>query len=951
MAYQPKSYRKFVATAATATLVASAFAPLASAADASKFKDVPESYKEAVEFVVLKGANGKSETQFGTHDNITRVEAGVLLVKVLGLDIEKAPASGFTDVNPTYAKHINALKAAGITSGKSTTKFGAYDEITRGELAKWIAKGFELKGTSDKVFSDVNESYKAAVSALVAAGVTNGINETQFGTNNNAKRGDYAKFLFRAANPAPSTEVLAIEADGKDKITLKLKGEVKEVKASDFKFDNGLEVKEAKVVKAPAAAADEVTTTVELTTSTQTPGAKYTLQTLFGVKPNGKVSVDIPAVVNPAVESVSAINAKQLVVEFNKAVSADSVITTPGTTNTLEAGVVSVLRTSTTAHGADVDPALAGYAASLSEDGKTLTITAPSAKFFAGNYDVAVKNVVSGNDKLENYYSKFTADDSVAPLVTGVSYNQKTDKFEVTLSEPIDSLNGQVVRVNGNPIAFDAITAPTKKLTFARGNVAFGSNATLYIAGLKDAAGNLLNSYNGTISATEDASALSVASITQVSNTKARVTFNKALDSASVAKITGPVASNGLVVSKPDGTVTQDYTVVAAPAAVNPDGNVYEITFNEATYASSNSHVFTVTFTAEAFKGITGNKNALHTAAVTLNKDVTAPTVSSTVLNYGGTKLEVTVSEDVDAVSLATGVSAGKVKLRKDGAELTGVSANVKPGTTNVIEVVTTDVTAVSSGKLKSGSYTVRFETGAFTDLSGVSVAATNTGSVSVGSTPSQPLNVVLGQGGTNTFTVTAPAGQTFTTASLSASNFTVDGVAVPATSDITLNPDRDVITVKLPTVDSVKFSGSALFAVNGLTLQSGTALNNAVSTLAVTDNTAATLTGARLLGDSLELTFDEALESNYAPADIAALIADFEIKGGTTALTAGTTDAVVGVVSGNKITLTITGGDSNWSTVKAASTVTVETDSPTSALDDANGVIVRDNVKVTVAK
>ena len=77
-------------------------------------------------------------TTFGTYDTIKRVDAAVFVVKALGLNVDSAPASGFTDVPARAEKEVNALKAAGITAGKSTTTFGAQDNITRGELAKWL---------------------------------------------------------------------------------------------------------------------------------------------------------------------------------------------------------------------------------------------------------------------------------------------------------------------------------------------------------------------------------------------------------------------------------------------------------------------------------------------------------------------------------------------------------------------------------------------------------------------------------------------------------------------------------------------------------------------------------------------------------------------------------------------------------------------------------------------
>ncbi|WP_050615563.1 S-layer homology domain-containing protein [Bacillus testis] len=200
MTERTKSYRKFVASAATATLVASAVAPLASAAS---FTDVAPKYKDAVDFVVSKGISGLSGNKFGVNDNIKRVDAAVMIAKVLELDVKNAPASGFTDVPARAVEYVNALKAAGITSGKTATKFDSHANITRGELAVWIQKGFELTGQNDLAFTDVASRYKDAVSALVSNKITSGVSATQFGTNNPAKRGDYAIFLHRASQLTP----------------------------------------------------------------------------------------------------------------------------------------------------------------------------------------------------------------------------------------------------------------------------------------------------------------------------------------------------------------------------------------------------------------------------------------------------------------------------------------------------------------------------------------------------------------------------------------------------------------------------------------------------------------------------------------------------------------------------------------------------------------------------
>lgn len=215
MAYQPKNYRKFVATAATATLVAGAVAPLASAATVSDFTDVAPQYQEAVSFLLEKGAtNGMSDTQFGVYENIIRQDAAVQLVKVLGLEVDLTETTTkFSDVPARTAPYVNALVKAGITNGKTETTFGANDEITRAELAVWIQRGFELKGSGSVDFTDVPSQYQDAVSALKENGITQGINETQFGTYDNAIRGDFAIFLMRAAAVAETpTVATAIES-------------------------------------------------------------------------------------------------------------------------------------------------------------------------------------------------------------------------------------------------------------------------------------------------------------------------------------------------------------------------------------------------------------------------------------------------------------------------------------------------------------------------------------------------------------------------------------------------------------------------------------------------------------------------------------------------------------------------------------------------------------------
>lgn len=124
------------------------------------FKDVPERAKSIIaQLYQLKVMNGKTPTKFGSDENITRGEAAILISRAYMSEIEKyvpkdsstgdVPANWndvsnpydpveksnkFTDVTGRYVESVDLLVEAGVINGKSETKFGTYQQITRGEL-------------------------------------------------------------------------------------------------------------------------------------------------------------------------------------------------------------------------------------------------------------------------------------------------------------------------------------------------------------------------------------------------------------------------------------------------------------------------------------------------------------------------------------------------------------------------------------------------------------------------------------------------------------------------------------------------------------------------------------------------------------------------------------------------------------------------------------------------
>ncbi|MEJ9210472.1 S-layer homology domain-containing protein [Bacillus smithii] len=240
MAYQPKSYRKFAATAATATLVATAVTP-AFAAENLPFGDVNQNYAEAVGALYSKGiVNGVSKTEFGTYQSLKRGDAAVIIARALELDTKNAPDAGFKDVNSNIKGAVNALVAKGIISGVSKDKFDPNSPLTRGQMAKILVNAYPtLKDKAKETpFKDLTADFKPYIEALYGAGITGGTSDTTYGTTKNITRGDFAKLLYKAMNfdnvKVPQVDtVQAVNAT-----TVQLKGSnLDQLKADNFSLD------------------------------------------------------------------------------------------------------------------------------------------------------------------------------------------------------------------------------------------------------------------------------------------------------------------------------------------------------------------------------------------------------------------------------------------------------------------------------------------------------------------------------------------------------------------------------------------------------------------------------------------------------------------------------------------------------------------------------------------
>jgi trimeric autotransporter adhesin len=411
MAYQPKSYRKFVATTATAAMVASAVAPVVSAAS---FTDVAPQYKDAIDFLVSTGATkGKTETKFGVYDEITRLDAAVILARVLKLDVDNAKDAGFTDVPKDRAKYVNALVDAGILDGKEDGKFGAYENLTRVQMAKIIANAYKLKADDVELpFTDVNDTWAPYVKALYKYEVTKGKTETSFGAYQNITRGDFAQFVYRAANVNVAPQVVSVSAIGAKKLEVKFNKAVDPTKAKFEVKKAGITVNVSNVTFAN----DNKSATLEL--STKLTKGEYTVN-VTGVadevltksvqaEDERVASIEILsdlAVVNNTTSPTQATVAYQVKNQYGEDITKTTALTTNDPTNITAANGVVTINLASGAKVGDKLPLTLIHVDSATTASKVVTLSAASTVS-----DVAISGIYNKDGKQLNEDSDLSTD-------------------------------------------------------------------------------------------------------------------------------------------------------------------------------------------------------------------------------------------------------------------------------------------------------------------------------------------------------------------------------------------------------------------------------------------------------------------------------------------------------------------------------------------------------------
>lgn len=168
---------------------------------------------------VTKGCNPPENDRFCPDQSVTRGQIASFLVRALALPAATVPDQFTDDDESPHADDIDALVEAGITKGcnpPENTEFCPDRSVTRGEMAAFLVRafGYTADGTTDPFTDDDLSVFEADIEALAAAGITSGCGENIYCPHDAILRKNLAVFLVRSLELEPNTPPVRMKLIG-----------------------------------------------------------------------------------------------------------------------------------------------------------------------------------------------------------------------------------------------------------------------------------------------------------------------------------------------------------------------------------------------------------------------------------------------------------------------------------------------------------------------------------------------------------------------------------------------------------------------------------------------------------------------------------------------------------------------------------------------------------------
>ena len=197
--------RLALVVAVVAATVAVTPAPATGQNDGAGFTDLYGStHAGFIEAIAAAGiTSGCAVDRYCPHDGVSRGQMSAFLVRAF--DLPAAPDAGFSDTAGSFfAADIDAVTAAGIAGGFPDGTFRPQAVVTRGQMATFLAGALDLEAGASS-FPDVpgDHVHAPSISAVADAGITTGFPDGTYRPGDQVTRGQMASFLGRALDLEP----------------------------------------------------------------------------------------------------------------------------------------------------------------------------------------------------------------------------------------------------------------------------------------------------------------------------------------------------------------------------------------------------------------------------------------------------------------------------------------------------------------------------------------------------------------------------------------------------------------------------------------------------------------------------------------------------------------------------------------------------------------------------
>ncbi|KXH81963.1 S-layer homology domain-containing protein [Sporosarcina sp. HYO08] len=186
---------------------------------AAGFNDVKTGDRFTKEIMFLTSRNvisGFSDGSFKPNDAVTRAQAAIMIGRALDLNGEQRKTI-FNDVEPTAVAsgYIASAVERGIISGFQDGTYRPSQPVTRGQMAIFLNRAFDMADEKTTSFKDVSPGMAAyqSIVNVTAEGIANGYADGTYRPNLPITRGQFSAFLARALEPSfRDTPTLAIKS-------------------------------------------------------------------------------------------------------------------------------------------------------------------------------------------------------------------------------------------------------------------------------------------------------------------------------------------------------------------------------------------------------------------------------------------------------------------------------------------------------------------------------------------------------------------------------------------------------------------------------------------------------------------------------------------------------------------------------------------------------------------